>query len=82
MPCRPDGIRVANVRVRRYRGFCAHNEQAKAFVARDLPARRASLLGIVDQTPQLEDRTRRERRPGYLGEFFDEIGSPVQSRPR
>jgi len=72
----PDGIRVANVRVRRYRGFCAHNEQAQAFAA-DLSTHRSSLLSIVDQTPQLSEGSRR-RVAGYLGEFFDQISSPAK----
>jgi len=72
----PDGIRVANVRVRRYRGFCSHNEQAQA-VAADLLARRAEMLRIVDQTPQLSDGSR-QRAASYLGEFFDQISSPAK----
>jgi hypothetical protein len=72
----PDGISVANVRVRRYRGFCRHNEQAQAFAATLLP-RRAALLAIVDQTPQLSDGSRK-RAASYLGEFFDQIGSPAK----
>jgi hypothetical protein len=70
----PDSIRVANVRVRRYRGFCQHNDQAQAFAA-DLLTRRASLFAILNQTPQIEDRTR-QTAVSYLGDFFDEIGSP------
>ena len=70
----PDGINVANVKVRRYRGFCAHNEEAKAFLAQ-IPTLRASLLAVLDGTPQLEDRTRRNA-AGYLGDFFEEAGSP------
>jgi len=73
----PDGIRVANVRVRRYRGFCSHNEQAQA-VAADLLTRRAEMLRIVDQTPQLSDGFRR-RAASYLGGFFDEISSPTKA---
>lgn len=70
----PDGIQVANVRVRRYRGFCAHNEEAKAFLA-EVATRRDSLMAILNETPQLEDRTRRKA-AGYLGDFFQEAGSP------
>jgi hypothetical protein len=70
----PDSIHVANVRVRRYRGFCAHNEEAKAFLTQ-ISTRRASLLAILNETPQLEDRTR-QTAAGYLGDFFDEAGSP------
>ncbi len=72
----PDAIHVANVRVRLYRGFCAHNEQAQAFAA-SLLARRASLMTIVDQTPELSSASR-ERVDRYLGEFFDQISSPAK----
>jgi hypothetical protein len=72
----PAGIKVANVRVRRYRGFCAHNEQAQA-VAADLAPRRASLLAILDETPQLGEGYRK-RADAYLGDFFDEIASPAK----
>jgi hypothetical protein len=70
----PDGIRVANVRVRRYRGFCQHNAQAQALASNLLP-RRASLLAIVDRTPELNERYR-QKADKYLGDFFDQIGSP------
>jgi hypothetical protein len=72
----PDSIRVANVRVRRYRGFCSHNEQARAFAA-SVAARKAELLAIVDRTPELNDYSR-ERSAKYLGEFFDQIGTPAK----
>jgi hypothetical protein len=70
----PEGIHVANVKVRRYRGFCAHNEEAKAFLAQ-ISTRRDSLMAILNETPQLEDRARRNA-AGYLGDFFEEAGSP------
>ena len=70
----PEGIHVANVKVRRYRGFCAHNEEAKVFLAQ-ISTRRDSLMAILNETPQLEDRTRRNA-AGYLGDFFEEAGSP------
>ena len=38
-------------------------------------ARRAALLAIVDQTPQLSEAGRRKA-ANYLGDFFDKIGSP------
>jgi hypothetical protein len=72
----PEGIHVANVKVRRYRGFCAHNEEAKAFLAQ-LATRRESLMAVVNETPQLEERTRRNA-ANYLGEFFEEAGSPAK----
>jgi len=70
----PEGIHVANVKVRRYRGFCAHNEEAKVFLAQ-ISTRRDSLMAILNETPQLEDRTRRNA-ASYLGDFFDGAGSP------
>ena len=70
----PDGIHVANVKVRRYRGFCAHNEEAKALLA-EMSARRDSLMAVLNDTPQLDDKTRRNA-ASYLGEFFEEAGSP------
>ena len=72
----PDSIRVASVRVRRWRGFCAHNEEAKAFMTQ-LSARRAEMIGIVNQTPGLEEKPR-QTADAYLGDFFDEISSPAK----
>ena len=72
----PARIPVPNVQVRFYRGFCQHNEQAKAFAAELLP-RRAELLTILDQTPQFEERTRRMA-ASYMGKFFDQISTPSQ----
>jgi hypothetical protein len=70
----PDGIHVANVKVRLYRGFCAHNEEAKAFLEQ-ISIRRDSLMAILNETPQLEDKTHRNA-AAYLGDFFDQAGSP------
>ena len=70
----PNGINVANVKVRRYRGFCAHNEEAKAFLAQ-ISTRRDSLMAILNETPQLDDKTRRNA-AAYLGDFFEQAGSP------
>ena len=69
----PDGVYVSNMKERRYRGFCAHNEEAKAFL-NQISGRRDSLLAIVDQTPELTDRTRHTA-ARYLGDFFDEAAS-------
>jgi hypothetical protein len=73
----PDGINVPDVKVRRYRGFCAHNEEAKAFLDQ-ISARRASLMAILDETPQLKEWTRRNA-ARYLGDFFDDAGSPAKT---
>jgi hypothetical protein len=71
----PDSIHVANVRVRRYRGFCLHNSQAQAFAA-SLVTQRAALLSIIAQQPQLNSSFR-DKATAYLGDFFDQIGSPA-----
>jgi hypothetical protein len=73
----PNGIKVATVRERRYRGFCIHNEEATAFLAQ-MATRRESLMAILNETPQLEDRTRRNA-AAYLGDFFDLAGSPTKT---
>jgi hypothetical protein len=70
----PAIVPVANVRTRRYRGYCQHNEQARAFMA-SLAPRRAALMAIVDSTPQLSQDSRKRIDP-YLGEFFDKISTP------
>jgi len=72
----PPSIKVASVRVRNYRGFCQHNELAQAYAAELLP-RRAELLAILDQTPQLDQATK-QRAAAYLGESFDRIDSPQE----
>lgn len=69
----PDNIQVANVRVRRYRGYCTHNEEARALLA-NMATRRTSLMTVLNETPQLDERTRRTA-AGYLDEFFEQAGS-------
>jgi hypothetical protein len=73
----PNGIHVANVKVRRYRGFCAHNEEATVFLSQ-ISNRRDSLMAILNGTPQLQDGARHNAAT-YLGGFFDEAGSPSKA---
>ena len=73
----PNGMHLSNVRERRYRGFCIHNEEAQAFLAQ-IATRRDSLMAVVNETPQLEDRTRRNA-AAYLGDFFEVAGSPSKT---
>jgi hypothetical protein len=68
----PDGLGVASVRNRRYRGFCVHNAQAEAATA-EVSARRAELLAVFSQVPQLDERTRRKA-TAYLDGFFNRTG--------
>ncbi|MDB5432116.1 MAG: hypothetical protein JWP35_3232 [Caulobacter sp.] len=69
----PDSIPVASVRVRRYRGFCVHNDGALA-AAGEFRAKRAAMLAVFDHVPHLEDGARRKA-VAYLSGFFDQIGS-------
>ncbi len=73
----PENVPVHSVRTRRYRGFCSTNEQARAFAA-SLTPRRAALMAILDQTPQLSDRYR-SKADDYMGEFFDQIATPAKT---
>ena len=72
----PRGIHVDNVRVRVYRGFCAHNDAVQAAAA-DLAPRRAALIGVLDAIPQLKPATR-QKAAAYLGGFFDQIATPQE----
>ena len=72
----PEGIKLANVRIRKYRGYCRHNEQASG-VAAEFIAHKAAILGVLDQTPQL-DEGRRKKAGAYLASFFDQIGNPQE----
>ena len=71
----PQEIPLANVRVRRYRGYCRHNAEAQAFAA-ELLARRAALMAVLDDVPQLDPKTR-QKAGAYLSGYFDQIGSPA-----
>jgi hypothetical protein len=70
----PEGFRLNNVRIRKFRGYCLHNEQVSA-VAAEFIAHKAAILGVLDQTPQL-DASRRKKAGAYLDSFFDQIGNP------
>ncbi|MBI1361226.1 MAG: hypothetical protein GC155_13195 [Alphaproteobacteria bacterium] len=72
----PDSINLASVRIRKYRGFCRHNEQASG-VAAELIAQKAAILGVLDETPQLDEASRKKAR-AYLTGSFDQIGKPQE----
>jgi hypothetical protein len=69
----PDLVPVSSVRVRRYRGYCIHNAQALA-LAGEVRARRAELLAVLGQVPQLDAR-RRASAAAYLDGFFRDIAT-------
>ncbi len=67
----PEGLGVNSVRSRRYRGFCALNDDARAAigVAKD---RREALYGAINSTPGMTDRTK-EKAAKYLDGFFKDV---------
>ncbi len=69
----PEGVNVPNVRTRRYRGFCRHNAEAQTTAA-DMLSKKATLLGVLDTVPQLDDKSKKKAQ-AYLAGFFDKIGS-------
>lgn len=72
----PESLRVANVRVRYYRGYCRYNEQAR--VAAELyRARRAELYAVIDGETRLPER-RREGAHNYLDGFFEILDDPAR----
>jgi hypothetical protein len=71
----PAGIKLSNVRVRMFRGYCAHNAQV-APVAADLVARRTALIGVLDTIPQLDPKVK-EKASAYLGGFFQQVATPA-----
>ena len=67
----PEGFRIANVRIRNYRGYCAHNAEARTAAAQ-FRAQQAALVGTLDGvglTPAM-----RAKATAYLAKFFAEIG--------
>jgi hypothetical protein len=71
----PEAIPVKNIRVRRYRGYCRHNTEAQAAIA-ELVTRRASLLAVLGEVPQLEEKNRLKA-ANYLSSFYDQVATPA-----
>lgn len=69
----PDSIQVPSVRTRRYRGLCIHNAAALTAAA-DFRAKRAALLAVYDQIPEMDADARAKAR-AYLTPFFDMIAT-------
>ncbi len=67
----PEGIPVRTVRVRRYRGFCVHNDAVRE-AAKHFLENRHALYGAISQTPSLTDRHKRNA-ARYLDDFFNQI---------
>ena len=69
----PAQIQVANVRVRRWRGFCRHNAEVAPAAAAML-ADQGRLMAVIDSIPDLDSGTRSKAK-AYLSGFFEQIGS-------
>lgn len=67
----PAEIPVANVRVRKYRGYCAHNAQALAAAA-ELRAKRAEISTMLAGLPGIKPATVRKA-SAYLDPFWAQI---------
>jgi hypothetical protein len=76
----PDGIPVATVRERRYRGYCIHNSAALG-AAGEFRSKRGELLAALAAVPQL-DEGKRQNAAAYLEAFFRDIGSDADVTKR
>jgi hypothetical protein len=69
----PAQIPVANVRVRRWRGFCRYNAEVEP-QAGALLADQGRMLAVLDAIPDLDEKTRNKAK-SYLAGFFEQLGS-------
>lgn len=70
----PDGINIANLRVRYYRGLCRYNDQAR-MAAEHFRSRRDALYGVIDGETRLSQARRRIARR-YIEGFFEILDDP------
>jgi hypothetical protein len=76
----PAELHISSVRQRQFRGYCFHNRQTLAAAAK-FRAARPTILGVLDQTPGLDERTRRKA-AAYLEGFFAEIATDADVSAR
>jgi hypothetical protein len=69
----PDLLKLSNVRQRKYRGYCTHNNQVLTAAAQ-FRAAKPAILAAVASTPGLEQRTIRTA-TAYLDGFFASIAT-------
>jgi len=69
----PEAVKVSNVKVRRYRGFCRHNAEALKAAA-EIWAQRPALLAVFSQIPQLNEGSRRKA-SAFLDKSLADIAS-------
>lgn len=70
----PEGLGVANVRTRYYRGLCRHNDQLPAAIEL-FRSRRDQLFAVIDGETRLTDARRRSARQ-FLEAFFEVLDNP------
>lgn len=70
----PEGIRVANVRSRYFRGYCRYNDQL-ASVIDEFRQHKDALFAVIDNEPALQPG-RRQSAHAYLQDFFNTLDNP------
>lgn len=71
----PAQLSVNSVRQRRYRGFCAHNQQAQA-IAAEILGQRAAILATLNEQPELAAGPRQSAAQ-WMERFFADIATPA-----
>lgn len=69
----PAQIPVANVRVRKYRGYCLHNPQAVTAAA-EFRAKRPQIAALIASIPGLEAKTL-QKANAFLDQFWNRIAT-------
>jgi len=67
----PENVPVRNVRNRRYRGFCSHNEKVIAAAA-EILNNRTAFEAVIENTPRMKGRLKKKSKQ-FLEGFFDNI---------
>lgn len=76
----PDSIDVRSVRQRRYRGFCRHNNEARAAIAA-MRSQQAPLLATFAAVPGMDPKTAKKA-SAYLGGFFADIATDASAEAK
>lgn len=76
----PDGVNVSSVRQRRYRGFCRHNNEARAAIAA-VRAQQGPLMATFAAVPGLDPKTAKKA-TAYLGHFFADIATDASAETK
>lgn len=68
-----EGINISNLKQRDYRGYCAHQAQARVFAAQLAP-RRAEFLGVFATIPGLSPKEQ-AKAASFIQGFFNDLDS-------